>query len=277
MAGREKDTGGGDFGAPTPPPTGVPAGLGSLAEIVAMIRTVRADSNGIPQNDAYSQMPIRQGIVPHYGAGVLPRLPSVSNPSYGAYQNTFGGLMSSFQNDPGTQQTVMSAVSNYYGYEVKNFSQGAGFLRDVIQASTAPGSPSAWQTILYWAQGAGGAASRSNGSGPSGGGAGGVTSRIQLTNPDQAKALLDQTMAQALGRGSTKKERDEFLAALNAAERSNPITQTVDGNAVVVSGGVEPSVQAEEYALSQQGAAEFKAAGELMAAFMSAIEDPVDL
>lgn len=266
----------GDFGSPSAgygPPPGIPAftptGNGNVPGYY---------NPSIPNYDAYSRMPVRPGTQAAYGAGQIPSQAGISwqgaVPS-GNFATNLGTLKGSFWGDPATQRLVMTAVSNYYGYEVKNLSYGAGFIDDAAQIASASGG-SAWDIIRGFASGPS-RVSPSSGGGGYGGGGGGATSRVTLTNPDQAKALLDDAMAQALGRGSTEKERADFLKALNAAESANPFVQTVSGTTVTTTGGVDPSVRALEYAEAQQGSAEFKAAGELMSAFVAAIEDPVNI
>ena len=276
--------GGGDFGtvpgAPTLPGNGFPqppnftagtSGGGGLYY-----------NPSIPNYDAYSRMPIRPGSQPWYGAYGAGQIPSQANATWqgipaGNFSNTVGDLQANFWKDPATQSLVMRAVSNYYGYEVKNLSYGAGFIKDAAQIASASGD-SAWDIIRGFSSGAYGSGSSGGGGGGGyGGGGGGTTSRVTLTNEDQAKALLDRAMTEALGRGSTEKERADFLKSLNAAERNNPYVQSISGSTVTTTGGVDPTVQAQEYAEAQQGSAEFKAAGDLMSAFVAAIEDPVNL
>ena len=274
--------GGGDFGTvpgyPTLPGTGIP-----LPTFEASGGSGQYYNPSIPNYDAYSRMPIRPGSQPWYGAYGAGQIPSQANATWqgipaGNFSTTVGDLQANFWKDPATQSLVMRAVSNYYGYEVKNLSYGAGFIKDAAQIASASGD-SAWDIIRGFSSGAYGSGSSGGGpgSGGGGGGGGGTTSRVTLTNEDQAKALLDRAMTEALGRGSTEKERADFLKSLNAAERNNPYVQSISGSTVTTTGGVDPTVQAQEYAEAQQGSAEFKAAGDLMSAFVAAIEDPVNL
>ena len=227
----------------------------------------------IPNYDAYSRMPISRGTMPWgYGYSDPDRL------IRGNFATNVGQLQVSFLTNPGTQNLVMRAVSNYYNREITDMSYGKGFIMDAVQSASANGE-SAWDIIRLWAsmgRGAGSPDGRGPGGG-GGGGGGGTSSRVTLTNEDQAKALIDQAMSQALGRGATEKERADFLKSLNSAERNNPYVQSISGSTVTTTGGVDPQMQALEYAEAQQGSAEFKAAGDLMSAFVAAIEDPVSL
>ncbi len=227
----------------------------------------------IPRYDAYSQMPLR----PNYTQGGYSGIPA-SNFT-GPTANTLGGLKLAFWNDPRTQATVMAAASAYYGYPVKNMSYGASLIDDAVQAASGnPNGPTAWQMITGFLNGSN-AASASSGGGGGGGGGGGssTTSQIQLTNPDQAKQLINTAMSSLLGRRATSEEYNKFLTTLNAAERSNPIVTRVEGDTVTVTGGTSAAQVTEDYVTSRPDYAEYTAATSLMDAFVSALDDPVSI
>ena len=100
------------------------------------------------------------------------------------------------------------------------------------------------------------------------GGSGGGTSRVvNLTNPDDAKSLVNASLQKYLGRDATDEEITEFTKALNKAERRNPIVTTKTQK----SGGVGSAQRAEDFARSQEGAAEFLAETQYSDWFQEAI------
>ena len=111
------------------------------------------------------------------------------------------------------------------------------------------------------------------GGGAGGGGGGGpqITETVNLTDPGTAKVVLEQSMAQYLGRTPSQKEFDNFLKALRGAEEAAPRKADVSGSRQTTSGGVNAQAFAQEYAASQEGSAEYLAATEYMDAFMSAL------
>lgn len=88
-----------------------------------------------------------------------------------------------------------------------------------------------------------------------GDGGGGVSRVVNLTNPDDAKSLVNAALQTYLGRDASQEEITEFTKALNKAERQNPIVSTRTQR----SGGVSPAQRAEDFARSQEGSAEFLA------------------
>lgn len=123
-----------------------------------------------------------------------------------------------------------------------------------------------------------------------GGGAGGaymgpVTTqtterRVNLTNPTEARAFLDNALGQYLGRRPSVEEYDNFRKALNIQERGAPqireSTQTVtpQGQAFrtvdaeeETRGGFLPQQFAREFARGQEGAGEAAATG-LLTSFL---------
>jgi hypothetical protein len=113
-----------------------------------------------------------------------------------------------------------------------------------------------------------------------GGGGGSSTSRqIRLTDPQGARALIDNALESYLGRRATTDEQQQFLRALNVQEQRNPtVTRTTSGGGAttsVTTGGFNPSTFAEDYAQGMEGAAEFQAATTYLDAFINALRPVV--
>jgi hypothetical protein len=87
---------------------------------------------------------------------------------------------------------------------------------------------------------------------PGAGGASGFSSVVNLTNPDDAQVLVNNSLNQYLGRDATDDERDAFLETLNKVERKNPVVSTPTAR----SGGTNQQQVAKEFALSRDTAAE---------------------
>jgi hypothetical protein len=112
-----------------------------------------------------------------------------------------------------------------------------------------------------------------------------TTKSVNLTNPTEARTLVNNSLTQYLGREATKKEQDAFLAALNAQEKMSPTTttqvstttphgksmNTVESQ-VQSEGGFNPSTFAQEYAQGQEGSAEFQAATSLLDTFIGSLK-----
>lgn len=115
--------------------------------------------------------------------------------------------------------------------------------------------------------------------GKSGGGRGGYSGPVtqtRLTDPTTAESLLDTSLKNYLGRAATKREKSEFLRALNQYEAENPTVTTPMGKgASVTTGGAQPTVFAEQFAQAQEGAAEYQAATTYLDAFLGALGNPV--
>lgn len=108
------------------------------------------------------------------------------------------------------------------------------------------------------------------------------TSRsVQLTDPSQARLLLNHTLSNFLGREASQQEQAQFLQALNQLERSNPTTTVTNGttsadgqtSSSTTSGGVNAASYAEEFAKSQEGYAEYQASTTFLDAFIGALEN----
>jgi uncharacterized membrane protein len=120
------------------------------------------------------------------------------------------------------------------------------------------------------------------GGGYGGGGGGGGTTTVtttNITNADTAKRLINQAMGSYLGREATKEERRKFLEALNEGERENPTIQTITAGASsqsqTVQGGFDAAQFSEEFSQSRPDYAEYRAATDLMDAFLGILQGPV--
>lgn len=104
---------------------------------------------------------------------------------------------------------------------------------------------------------------------------------VDLTNPTEARAFLDNALGQYLGRRPSEEEYKNFQKALNIQERGAPVvvesttTVTPQGQAMRTQeseskrrGGFTPAQFASEFARSQEGAAEQQVAGPLVNAFL---------
>lgn len=177
-----------------------------------------------------------------------------------------------------------NAVTNYLGYTpAPNYQQS--LWRDAVQFS-ANYQKATGEGLTPWQYMEG---LEGRGSTGRGGGAytGPVTTvqkskDINLTNPTQARAFLDNALGEVLGRLPNEEEYENFRKALNAQERMAPVitesesTVTPQGKArreveaeSTRRGGVTPGQFATEFARSQEGAAETAAAGPLLNAFMN--------
>jgi hypothetical protein len=142
--------------------------------------------------------------------------------------------------------------------------------------ASQPISPWDWGAGAY--RGEGGAA----GAG-SGGGAGAYTGPVKtvnLTDPDTAMGLIDQSLQSSLGRAANQMEKQRFMEALREYETRNPIitTPTMSGGQVtgsVRSGGANPQMFAQRFAQAQEGSAEYAASTTFLDAFLGALGNPV--
>lgn len=130
----------------------------------------------------------------------------------------------------------------------------------------------------------------------SGGGYGGSGSEsstvvdVNFTNPDTAKGVLNNAMAQYLGRDAKPGELQKFISALKGHEAADPtVTTTKSGTSTtgtqashattstasrVTEGGTNSAQFAEDWARSQEGSGEHVAATRLLDGFMKAIQNP---
>jgi len=136
--------------------------------------------------------------------------------------------------------------------------------------------------------GAGGAAGGAGGGG-GGGYRGPVTTKqrtesVNLSDPGTARGLLKNALSDYLGRDATSVEQENFMKALNAAERRSPTvttatsvttpgvgTSTVETESMT-KGGFNPSTFAEEYAQGMEGAAEYQAATTFLDTFINSLQ-----
>lgn len=104
---------------------------------------------------------------------------------------------------------------------------------------------------------------------------------VNLTNPSEARAFLDNALGEYLGRRPTTDEYENFTKALNIQQRGAPVittsetTVTPQGDALRVQegestrkGGFTPGQFAKEFARGQEGAAETAVGGPLLNAFL---------
>lgn len=102
---------------------------------------------------------------------------------------------------------------------------------------------------------------------------------VNLTNPEQAKGLLYQTLQQYLGRMPTDADVKAFTGALNTQEKKHPQEITYERDPVTnfpvskgTSGGYDAGTAAIDYARAQPGSAEYQAATSYMDAFAAALK-----
>ena len=109
--------------------------------------------------------------------------------------------------------------------------------------------------------------------GPKGGGAGGSSTVVNLTNPSDAVIVVNNALQQYLGRDATQEESDAFLATLNQIERKNPVRTTPSSR----TGGVNPNEVAKEVAMADENYAETAVNSTYMGWLLDAIQqDPTE-
>lgn len=115
-----------------------------------------------------------------------------------------------------------------------------------------------------------------------------TTSDTTLTNPDTAHSILSNALSQHLGRTAKPGELDAFIKILHGREQQNPQTQqmtsTTTPNAAThvndvqtsrtSQGGTDPAQLADQFAASQEGAAEYTST-QFLDAFIANLKDPV--
>lgn len=132
---------------------------------------------------------------------------------------------------------------------------------------------------------------RAQEAGGMGGGGGGssrstnISRSVDISNPTEARSLADQALSRYLGRRANDQEYEAFTQALNKAQRKAPrvsrstsvVSRGGGGTTAmtdsVTKGGVDPARFAEEWALSQEGAAEYAAATTVLDSFMKILGD----
>jgi hypothetical protein len=133
--------------------------------------------------------------------------------------------------------------------------------------------------------GGGGGGGRRGGVGVGGGGVGGTARNVSydISDPLTAKAILNQSLAQQLGRQATKAELAAFTTALNAQEKANPsITTSVSDGAGNTSssqtGGFSMNAKqqfAQDQAQAKPEYQPYQQATTYFDAFLGAIKSPV--
>jgi hypothetical protein len=109
---------------------------------------------------------------------------------------------------------------------------------------------------------------------PSGkGGGSGSSTVVNLTNPSDARLVVNNALQQYLGRDATEEESEAFLNTLNQVERKNPIRTTKSSR----SGGVNPNEVAKEVAMADKNYAETAVNSTYMGWLLDAVQqDPTE-
>lgn len=119
--------------------------------------------------------------------------------------------------------------------------------------------------------------SAGGGGGGGGGGAAAPTKRVNLTDPDTAEQLVNTALETYLGRAANNQEQEAFRKALRRKEMRNPMEVDIQGDTAVTKGGVNPSVQAKDFAMAQEGSAEYRASTTLLDTFIDSLKNPVGM
>lgn len=108
-----------------------------------------------------------------------------------------------------------------------------------------------------------------------------VQESVDIWNADDARTLARATLQSVLGRDPTEAEYEDFVAALQTAQRNNPVVSTTktrydaEGNVVKTrttnTGGIDPSTVAENWADRRPDMAEWQAVGTYFPAAMAAL------
>ena len=113
-----------------------------------------------------------------------------------------------------------------------------------------------------------------------------TSSDVTLTNPTRAKSIVNSALSQYLGRDAKPGELKAFLASLHEEQQENPLVSTThthmstSGSSASqtdsrqTSGGVDEAQFAEDWARSQEGAAEHTTANKYLGVLMKAIQNP---
>ncbi len=113
--------------------------------------------------------------------------------------------------------------------------------------------------------------------GGGGGGAAAPTKRVNLTDPDTAEQLVNTALETYLGRAANNQEQEAFRKALRRKEMRNPTEVDIQGDTAVSKGGVNPAVQAKNFAMAQEGSAEYRASTTLLDTFIDSLKNPVGM
>jgi hypothetical protein len=85
-----------------------------------------------------------------------------------------------------------------------------------------------------------------------------LLSALILTDPDTAEQLVNTALETYLGRAANNQEQEAFRKALRRKEMRNPTEVDIQGDTAVSKGGVNPAVQAKDFAMAQEGSAEYR-------------------
>lgn len=110
--------------------------------------------------------------------------------------------------------------------------------------------------------------------------------QINLTDPVQARSLIEQAFQQSMGRDPTDAEYRTLLASLHSQQQANPtVTQTTQkydnqGNPLpdstsTTSGGIDPSAFVQQAAQNDPEAAQYQAGTFYFNTLMKALSSPV--
>ena len=170
---------------------------------------------------------------------------------------------------PEAQRAVKKAADDFYRYDVPVLNLPSFYsdfmVKGAYQLQQSRGvkvTPLEYPEYMKEVFGPGAFGSKSGGSG---GPSTTVSESINLSNPTEARAFLDDALGRVLGRIPTALEYQNFTKALNAAETESPTvtSSTTSGKGSgstrtksKTKGGVAPSQIAAEYARSQDMAAE---------------------
>lgn len=112
---------------------------------------------------------------------------------------------------------------------------------------------------------------------------------VSLTDPDTARTIVNQALETYLGMSASDEQEAEFLKALRKYEQKNPristtatTTTTSPGGSASSSssmtrGGSNPQTFASDWAMAQEGSAEYLTATKYMDAFMNALKSSQDV
>jgi hypothetical protein len=140
------------------------------------------------------------------------------------------------------------------------------------QAFTAAGKPrTPWDVISWMGSGQSGPAEPKTR----------IEKQINISGPEQARAILRDVLSARIGRMVSEDEVDDFQAGLNQMQRANPLINTTtydDGQATTTTtGGVDPQEFADQYATKHYGAeaGHYDTVARLMPAFYDVMFNPV--
>lgn len=119
-----------------------------------------------------------------------------------------------------------------------------------------------------------------------------VNRNVDLTNPGEARRLINQVLAEYLGRDASDEQFNEFLASLNRSQELAPVTTTSTATETIVGvdedgydtsvetdtrteGGIDPLQQAIDFARSAPDFVEMQAGMTYMNALEGVIASPV--